>query len=85
MPLASQLGPLLNGALPREQRFDVIVPMPLHWRKRFGARLQSIGITGEIRLEADRNPLAPGLKRRKRRTPGRTDSRAKADKCRRRI
>lgn len=34
-PLASRLGALMNQALPREQRFDVIVPMPLHWRRRF--------------------------------------------------
>jgi ComF family protein len=29
------LGRLLARALPREQTFDVIVPMPLHWRKRW--------------------------------------------------
>src|SRR6202022_1290116 len=29
------LGRLLSRALPREQSFDVIVPMPLHWRKRW--------------------------------------------------
>jgi ComF family protein len=32
--LASPLGQLLARALPLEQNFDVIVPMPLHWRKR---------------------------------------------------
>lgn len=34
-PLAAPLGKLLARALPREQSFDVIVPMPLHWRKRW--------------------------------------------------
>ena len=34
-PLARPLGRLLAQALPREQSFDVIVPMPLHWRKRW--------------------------------------------------
>ena len=33
--LAKPLGKLLASALPREQSFDVIVPMPLHWRKRW--------------------------------------------------
>lgn len=32
-PLAATFGPLLARALPREESFDVIVPMPLHWRK----------------------------------------------------
>lgn len=33
--LARPLGRLLSIALPRESSFDVIVPMPLHWRKRW--------------------------------------------------
>jgi ComF family protein len=33
--LARPLGKFLLIALPREQRFDVIVPMPLHWRKQW--------------------------------------------------
>ncbi len=33
--LSRPLGGLLARALPREQSFDVIVPMPLHWRKRW--------------------------------------------------
>ena len=33
--LARPLGRFLRQALPREQRFDIIVPMPMHWRKRW--------------------------------------------------
>lgn len=33
--LAKPLGRLLALAFPRDQRFDLIVPMPLHWRKRW--------------------------------------------------
>jgi ComF family protein len=33
--LARPLGKLLLVALPLEQRFDAIVPMPLHWRKQW--------------------------------------------------
>ena len=34
-PLARPLGRLLARCIPTEQRFDLIVPMPLHWRKRW--------------------------------------------------
>jgi ComF family protein len=34
-PLARPLGSLIARAIPREHRFDVVVPMPLHWRKRW--------------------------------------------------
>jgi predicted amidophosphoribosyltransferase len=33
--LAKPLGAFLARVLPREQRFDVIVPMPLHWWRRW--------------------------------------------------
>jgi len=32
-PLAATFGRLLLQVLPREQKFDMIVPMPLHWRR----------------------------------------------------
>jgi ComF family protein len=34
-PLARPLGTLLAGALPRDQRFDLVTPVPLHWRRRW--------------------------------------------------
>jgi ComF family protein len=33
--LAKPLGELLARTLPREERFDAVVPMPLHWRRRW--------------------------------------------------
>ncbi len=33
--LARPLADLLADALPRDQRFDAIVPVPLHWRRRW--------------------------------------------------
>jgi ComF family protein len=33
--LARPLGALIASVLPREQQFDAIVPMPLHWRRRW--------------------------------------------------
>jgi ComF family protein len=34
-PLAAPFGEFLRRALPLDQRFDLIVPMPLHWFKRW--------------------------------------------------
>jgi ComF family protein len=34
-PLARPLGALMARAIPREHRFDLIIPMPLHWKKRW--------------------------------------------------
>lgn len=33
--LAGPLGDLLAAAIPRDQRFDAIVPVPLHWRRQW--------------------------------------------------
>ncbi len=33
--LAQPFGRLLGQVLPRDQRFDAVVPMPMHWRKRW--------------------------------------------------
>ena len=33
--LARPLGDLLLAALPREQEFDALVPVPLHWRRQW--------------------------------------------------
>jgi ComF family protein len=33
-PLAAPLGQFLASAIPREQSFDAVVPVPLHWRRR---------------------------------------------------
>ena len=34
-PLAKPLGEYLSRALPLDEGFDAVVPMPLHWRRRF--------------------------------------------------
>jgi len=35
MTLARPLGGLLRDAMPREEAFDAVVPVPLHWRRRW--------------------------------------------------
>ena len=34
-PLAAPLGRMMARALPRSERFDAVVPMPLHWRRQW--------------------------------------------------
>lgn len=34
-PLAGPLGEYLSRAVPLDETFDAVVPMPLHWRRRF--------------------------------------------------
>ena len=34
-PLGKTLAGYLASALPRDQQFDLVVPMPLHWRRRW--------------------------------------------------
>lgn len=65
-PLAKPLGELLVRALPRTERFDVLVPMPLHW-----TRLISRGFNQaeSLAIEVGRRtgvPVANALRRRKR-------------------
>jgi ComF family protein len=67
-PLAPELGKLLSRALPRDLSVDVIVPMPLHWRRRWQrgfnqSDLLAKAIAGRIGL-----PVARAV-RRKRATP----------------
>ena len=62
-PLAKPLGRLLALALPRDQEFDVIVPMPLHWRKRWQRGFnQSALLASEIGRRAN-VPVKSALRR----------------------
>lgn len=46
--LAKPLGALLNSALPRDQRFDVVVPMPMHWRRRWARGFNQADLLARI-------------------------------------
>jgi ComF family protein len=43
-PLEKPFGEFLARALPREQRFDVVIPMPLHWRRRWQRGFNQAGL-----------------------------------------
>ena len=68
-PLGSALGSLLNTALPREQQFDIIVPMPLHWRKRLERGFNQSELLARFVARRTGIPLVRGLQRRKRTDP----------------
>jgi ComF family protein len=61
--LARPLGDHLALAIPREQRFDMIVPMPLHWRRRWQRGFnQSALLAGEIARRCS-IPVVPAVRR----------------------
>jgi ComF family protein len=43
-PLSRPLGEFLTRVLPREERFDLIVAMPLHWRRRWERGFNQAGL-----------------------------------------
>ena len=43
-PLRRTFGGLIARVLPRDQQFDVIVPMPLHWRRRWERGFNQAGL-----------------------------------------
>ena len=64
-PLAPKLAQFLSGALPREQRFDVIVPMPLHWRKRLQRGFNQAELLAESLAQRTGIESVNALRRRK--------------------
>ncbi len=66
--LASPLSALLLRAIPREQNFDVIVAMPMHWRKRWERGFNQAELLARPVAKRYGLKLATNL-RRKRYTP----------------
>jgi ComF family protein len=63
------LGALLAQALPREESFDVIVPMPLHWRKRWQRRFNQADLLAREIARRWNVPLRPLVRRKKATAP----------------
>lgn len=64
-PLAGALGKLLSSALPRDLQFDAIVPVPMHWRKRFARGFNQADLLGRGIARRCGLPVQQSLVRRK--------------------
>jgi len=69
--LARPLGERLALAIPREARFEVIVPVPLHWRRRLTRGFNQARLLARAVARRYAVPVASVLRRRRR-----TDSQA---------
>lgn len=63
--LAEPLGGLLAAALPREKSFDVIVPMPMHWRRRWSRGFNQANLLAGVLSRRIGIPLCRAVRRAK--------------------
>lgn len=80
-PLARRFGDWLALALPREKSFDVIVPMPLHWIKRWQRGFNQSDLLAREIGRRWRVPVRAVVRRKKSTTPqaGLTNAKRRAN------
>lgn len=66
--LAAPLGEFLAVAIPRHTPFDAVIPMPLHWRRRWGRGFNQAGLLAREVARRSGVPVIHAV-RRKRATP----------------
>jgi ComF family protein len=64
-PLSKPLGKMMARALPREVRVEAIVPMPLHWRRKFIRGFNQAELLAQVVSARTGLPLLPALSRRR--------------------
>jgi ComF family protein len=64
-PLSGPLGRLLAAALPLEKKWDAIVPMPLHWWKRWQRGFNQSELLARELARRTQLPVVRALRRRK--------------------
>jgi len=67
--VAAPLGRHLSEALPREQNFDWIVPVPMHWRRRLQRGFNHAEVLATELARRTGIPAERGLKRNRRTAP----------------
>lgn len=64
-PLARPLAGFLERAIPVDQAFDAVVPVPLHWRKRWQRGFNQAELLARLVAKHRRTPLLDALKRKR--------------------
>ena len=62
-PLAKPLGEFLSRALPLDEGFDAVVPMPLHWRRRFERGFNQAALIGAEVARRRKIPVLRAVRR----------------------
>lgn len=63
--LAKPLGDLLAQALPRDERFDAVVPVPLHWRRHWQRGFNQSELLARRIARSSGIPVVNALRREK--------------------
>ncbi len=64
-PLGRRLGEWLAGAAPLDQAFDIVVPVPLHWRRRWQRGFNQSELLASAVARRFAAPLVRALRRRR--------------------
>jgi ComF family protein len=63
--LSGPLGAMLSDALPREKAFDFILPMPMHWRRRWSRGFNQASLLARVLARRLNLPVTAAVRRRK--------------------